>query len=88
MKRVFLSLILVVGAGNMLSAGDDNKNPAQKHIEEQIAKEKQYAKEKAFYHGKDYNLSATQIDEDTVNSVPTIEPEDDFDMTDVYRDDI
>ena len=88
MKNVFLTLLLIVGAGNILSAGDSNKNPSQKHIEEQIAKEKQYAKEKTFYHGKDYNLSATQIDEDTVNSVPLIKPEDDFDMTDVYRDDI
>ena len=70
-------------------AKDSNiKDTIQKHIQEQIAKEKKYAKEKAFEHGKDYNLSATQIDKDTINAVPLIKPEDDFDMTDVYRDDI
>jgi len=53
-----------------------------------MKKEQQYAKERAFHQGKDYNLDDTKVDPDTVNSVPLIKPEDDFDMTDVYRDDI
>ncbi len=56
----------------------------QKHLEEQMQKEKKYAKERAFYQGSEYNLKDTQIDEKSLSKVPVIEPEYDFDMDDVY----
>jgi hypothetical protein len=60
----------------------------QKHLQEQIEKEKRFAKEQKFYQGKEYNLSEEKVDPKDVDSIPMIEPENDFDMTDVYRDDI
>ena len=81
--KIAISLLFI---SSLIYAQENSK--LQQHIQEQMAKEKQYAKEKAFYHGKDYNLTATQIDKDSIDSVPIIKPEDDFDMTDVYRDDI
>ncbi len=67
-------------------AKDKENNITKKNLEEQIKREKKYAKEKAFYHGKDYNLSETEIDPKTVSNIPVIKPEDDFDMDDVYSD--
>ncbi len=65
-----------------------DKNEFQKQIEAQIEKEKKYAKERVFYHAGEYNLSDAEVDPSVLDSVPLIEPEYDFDMTDVYRDDI
>ncbi len=91
MKRLF-PLILI--AATLVWAGDDNRstpandqNLTQKHIKEQMEKEKKYAKEKAFYEGKDYNLSDKTVDPHELDKIPVIEPEDDFDMSDVYSDD-
>ncbi len=59
----------------------------QKHLKEQMEREKRYAKEQKFYEGKEYNLSEHQVDPKLVEKVPVIEPDYDFDITDVYRDD-
>jgi len=57
----------------------------QKHLEEQMKKEKKYAKEKTFYSGRDYNLSEHQVDPKSLKHIKTIEPDYDFDMdTGVY----
>jgi len=88
--KLITFLIITILASYTLNA-DNNKSSnsiVQKHIEEQMKKEQQYARERAFHQGKDYNLDDTKVDPDTVNSVPLIKPEDDFDMSDVYRDDI
>jgi uncharacterized membrane protein len=60
----------------------------QKHIQEQLEKEKKFAQEQKFYQGDEYDFSEQEIDPKDVETIPTIEPENDFDMTDVYRDDI
>jgi len=61
------------------------KQLAQKHLKEQMEREKKYAKEKAFYMGKDYNLSEHQVDPKSLKHIKTIEPDYDFDMdTGVY----
>jgi hypothetical protein len=65
-----------------------SKEELEKQIQAQIEREKKYAKEQTFYKGKDYNLSEKQVDPKTLKNVPKIEPDYDFDITDVYRDDI
>ena len=63
------------------------KNLLQKHLQEQIEKEKKYAKEKMFYMGKDYNLTEHEVDPNTLKHIKTIEPDYDFDMDEgVYSD--
>ena len=57
---------------------------AEKHLEEQIKKEQKFAKEQRFYQGADYDLSSHEVDSNSLDSIPLIEPEYDFNMDDVY----
>ena len=56
----------------------------KKHLAEQIAKEKKFAKEQKFYQGDEYNLSTHEIDKNSLDSINVIEPEYDFSMDHVY----
>ncbi len=94
MRNLFLMLILTALCAFSLNAKSiDNDTSKQseltkRHLQEQMQREKKYAKEQKFYQAKDYNLSAVEVDQNDLDAVPMIEPENDFDMTDVYRDDI
>ena len=73
--------------------GDDKKTASEskimeKEIKKQMKREKKYAQEQSFAQGDDYDLSAHEVNKNSLPDVPVIEPEYDFDMTDVYRDDI
>ena len=41
-----------------------------------------------FYQGDEYDLKAHEVDPASLPDVPLLEPDYDFDITDVYRDDI
>jgi len=60
----------------------------EKQIREQMERENKYAKEQKFYQGKEYDLKAVEVNPDSLDHIPVIEPDYDFDITDVYRDDI
>ena len=63
------------------------KERIEKQVQDQMEKEKKYAKEQKFYQGSDYNLSAFEVEEDSLPDVPALEPDYDFDMsTGVYTD--
>ena len=64
------------------------KEILKKQLQKQIEREKKYAKEQKFYKGKEYNLKDKEIDENSLQHIKAIEPDYDFDITDVYRDDI
>jgi len=64
----------------------DTNSSINKNLQKVIEKEKKYKKEQKFYQGKEYNLSEQKVDKESVDKVPLIEPEYDFDMTDVYSD--
>jgi len=55
-----------------------------KQLHKQMEREKKFAKEQTFYKGKDYDLSYAEVDPDSIDSIPLIEPDYDFDMDDVY----
>jgi len=59
----------------------------KEQLKRQMELEAKYAKEQKFYQGKDYNLKEKEVDEKVLKHVPLIEPDYDFDITDVYRDD-
>jgi uncharacterized membrane protein YgaE (UPF0421/DUF939 family) len=61
---------------------------AKKQVEEQIKLEEKYAKEQKFYKGDNYDLKSKEINKKSLETLPVIEPDYDFDITDVYRDDI
>jgi len=60
----------------------------EEKVREQMEREKKYAKEQKFYQGDAYDLKAHEVDPNSLPDVPVIEPDYDFDITDVYRDDI
>ncbi len=84
---IFIGLHVMALNGESLKV-EKKSDVVQKHVQEQMQREQKYAKEQKFYQGKDYNLSAVEVDQSDLDSIPTIEPENDFDMSDVYRDDI
>jgi len=92
MKRVVFYLCISMGMVGVLHAGDALSTQAAllkaKHIKEQMQKEKKFAKEQKFYQAQEYDFSEEEVDPADLDSIPMIEPENDFDMTDVYRDDI
>ena len=59
-----------------------------KEVKEQMEREKKYAQEQSFAQGDDYDLKAVEVNKDSLDSVPLLEPDYDFDITDVYRDDL
>ena len=60
----------------------------KQQVEEQMRREEKYAKEQMFYQGDEYDLKSREINEESVEKLNLIEPDFDFDMDDVYRDDI
>ena len=99
MKRDFLTLLLIFGSTLVINAEgnitkeDTNSTKAKtekdltkKQIEEQIKREEKYAKEQKFYQGDEYDLSSAEVNEESLASISTIEPDYDFDMDDTYSD--
>jgi len=59
--------IIVIGSSILLADTNDTNQSKEKskitiEIEKQMKKEKKYAKEKAFYQGKDYHLESYELD--------------------------
>jgi len=90
---LFLSTLALMGNENNTTQTKDQNKTTQaqrlaKELEAQMKREEKYAKEQRFYQGEEYNLSAVEINPELVESVPLIEPDYDFEIDDVYRDDI
>jgi len=88
---LFLFTITLLDAKEVLIL-DKNKtdlnsiNLEQLNIEKAIKQEEKFKKEQKFYLGDDYNLSEHKIDPKSLDKIKPIEPDYDFDMTDVYSD--
>ncbi|MEA3522258.1 MAG: hypothetical protein U9R50_04735 [Campylobacterota bacterium] len=84
MKKILaLALILTT----LLSASE-NKNNKQSRIDKQLKiemeKEKKYAKEQTFYTQDNYDFKGSEVNPDSLDSVPLLEPQYDFEMDSVY----
>ena len=93
MRKVFILIVLIVVTA--INAQDNNSTEnniskkediIKKQVEEQIKREEKYAKEQRFYQGSDYNLSASEINKKSLDSIKSIEPDYDFNMDDAYSD--
>lgn len=71
---------------NLLAA--QVKSLTDKQVKKQMAKEAEHARTQSFAQGDDYDLKSVEINEKSLNHIQAIEPDYDFDITDVYRDDI
>jgi len=65
-----------------------NEKLTEMQVKEQMAREASYAQTQSFAQGDDYNLKAVEVNQKSLDNIPSIEPDYDFDMTDVYRDDL
>ncbi len=92
MNKIFLLVtVLVMSAFSLEAKTADSKKEEvlkAKHVKEQMEREKKFAKEQKFYQADEYDFSEQAVDPKDVDTIEVIEPENDFDMTDVYRDDI
>ena len=91
---LFLSTFLLFSENNATDANktkdanvsDINNSILKSNLQKAIEAEKKFKAEQKFYMGDEYNLSEHQVNPQSVKKTPLIEPEYDFDMTDVYSD--
>ena len=77
----FTSVLLYSSENNSTEENNNTKEAIKKAME----KEKKYAKEKRFYNEDEYDFKGAQVDPKTLEKVPLLEPDYDFDMsTGVY----
>jgi len=85
MKSIITLLFTTLLLNMTLFANDNNKS--KDAIQKAIEKEKKFAKEQKFYQGDEYDLKSEEIDPSIIDAIPSIEPENDFDMSEgVYSD--
>ena len=62
-----------------------DENLTKEAIKKAMEKEKKYAKEQRFYKADEYDFIGAQVDPDSLDKIPVLEPDYDFDMdTGVY----
>jgi len=88
---IFLIFSLAASENNKTNSDvnttkESNNTELNKNLKAQIEREKKYKKEQKFYLGDEYNLTEHEVDEKSLKDVPVIEPEYDFDITDLYND--
>lgn len=84
--KIFLTLVLILGsllAQNNKNDVTQKKERIQKQLNEEIEKEKLFAKEQTFYKSGDYNLKRSEVNIDSLDALPEMEL-DDLDMDSVY----
>ncbi len=83
-------LILVIIFNSLLMASDSAKSDkerkarVEKQLKKEMENEKKYAKEQTFYSEKNYDFKGAEVNKDSLDSVPELEPQYDFDMDSVY----
>jgi hypothetical protein len=78
-------LILSLFFTTLLTAQEKHMTQKEKQaLQKAMQAEKKYAKEQKFYSGSEYDLKAKEIDPESLKHIHVIEPENDFDMDDVY----
>ncbi len=83
MKKIFILTIILNSLLWSANAETEKEKRVKKQIEIDIENEKRHAREQTFYKGKDYNLSGSEVNKETVESIEAIEPLE-FDMDSVY----
>jgi len=89
MKLILIITFLITTslyAENNTTKNDTNnsKKLLEKNLKKQMELEKKYKEEQKFYMGKDYDLKSKEIDQDTLKGIKSIEPDYDFDITNIF----
>jgi len=80
--------ITIIENNQTVDVNNTKENELRKQVEEQMKREEKYAQEQVFYQGADYDLKSREINEKSLEKLERIEPDFDFEMDDVYRDDL
>ena len=86
--KIFLTFMIIFNS--LLMAGDsakvdkERKARAEKQLKKEMENEKKYAKEQTFYSEKNYDFKGAEVNPDSLDSVPELEPQYEFDMDSVY----
>ncbi len=87
MNKILIFVLMVnslLTASNDQSNHDERKSRVEKQIEIEMEKEKKYSIEQTFYTEENYDFKGAEVNPDSLLSIPTLEPQDDFDMDSVY----
>lgn len=80
----FFLIITVIVNSFVFAVSDISKDEkVKKQIELEMEKERKYSIEQKFYQGAEYDLSDSEVNPDSIDSVPDLEIQD-FDMDGVY----
>ena len=77
---IFSSLLL---ASDSASIDKEKKERLEKQIKIEMEREKKYAKEQTFYQQGNYDLKGSEVNKDSLSTLPELE-EDDFNIDSVY----
>ena len=83
MRKILILLVMLSSLLFSANAETEKEKRLKKQIEIEIENEKKHAREQTFYKGKDYDLSGSEVNKETVESIEAIEPLE-FDMDSVY----
>jgi len=87
-KSFIIFLILGLSSTLLYSAENNNtkeNNATKEAVKKAMDEEKKFAKEQRFYQADEYDFKGAQVDPKALDKIPTLEPDDDFDMsTGVY----
>jgi len=82
MKTILLSFILLTLPLIAKSTADIKKE--KEAVKKAMEQEKKFAKEQKFYQGSEYDLKSKEVNPDSLKDLKVPEPQNDFDMDDVY----
>ncbi len=86
--KIFLTFMIIFNS--LLMAADSTKSDkerkarAEKQLKKEMENEKKYAKEQTFYNQDNYDFKGAEVNKDSLDSVPELEPQYEFDMDSVY----
>ncbi len=87
MKKILIFVMIfnaLLFAGEAKESDAKRKSRIEKQIKKEMENEKKYAKEQTFYSEDNYDFKGAEVNEDSLDAVPELEPQYDFDMDSVY----
>jgi len=81
---LIMNSLLVAAEKSESQKEKEKKHRMEKQIKKEMETEKKYAKEQTFYSEENYDFEGAEVNKDSLNSIPELEPQYDFNMDSVY----
>ncbi len=86
--KIFLTFVIVLNslllAADTKESASERKKRVEKQIKVEMEKEKKYAREQTFYNQDNYDFKGAEVNKDSLDQLPDLKNQDDFDMDSVY----